>query len=93
MFLGEKDCKLLLDGLFCIDTGVPPEVDLKARKSYYVGVLFEIFKRNFEEFTNGEIYAMMLLAYPIFLKERQVQNHIFMYDQLRIKKDVFTGDW
>ena len=92
-FLSAIDQKILLDGNFVLDTQVPVDVDEKIQKSYYIGVLFEIFQRNFEEFSKGEIYVMMLNAYPIFLKERQIQNHLAHYQKLKDKKDVFTSNW
>ncbi len=93
MFLSQKDQKILLDGRFVVDTGVPVTVSDKVRKSYYIGVLYEIFKRNYEEFGNLEIYDMMIESYPIFMKSRQIQNHLLHYQNLRINKDVFTSDW
>ena len=92
-FLSPKNQKRLLNGLFVLETGVPVDVDDKTRKSYYIGVLYELFKANYEEFSNGEIYAMMSMAYPLFLKERQIQNHLMSYNKLKIHKDVFSRNW
>ena len=90
-FLSPSNQKLLLDGKFVLETGVGIEEEDDVRKSYYIGVLYEIFARNFEEFSFEEIYVMMKNAYPIFVKKRQVQNILNKYYELKTTRDVFAS--
>lgn len=83
--------RILLDGKYVIETGISYTEDEKVRKAYYIGVLFELFKVNYSEFPNGEIYSMMLIGYPIFMKPRQIQNVISYYYELKSKRNVFAS--
>lgn len=87
--LSPKDQKLLLDGKFVVETGIEYTADDKIRKAYYAGVIFEIFEANYEEFSKMEIYTMILIAYPIFMKARQLQNVLSFYYELKSERDVF----
>ena len=91
-FLSPVAQKLLLDGKFVVDTGIAYDADDKVRKAYYIGVLFEIFQRNHEEFSKMDVYMMMIIAYPLFMKPRQIQNILPEYYKLKSTHDVFTAD-
>lgn len=82
--------RLLLDGKYTIETGISYSEDEKVRKAYYIGALYELFKVNYSEFPNAEIYTMLIIGYPIFMKPRQIQNVISYYYELKSKRNVFA---
>lgn len=90
LFLSPSDQKILLNGGFVLETGIPYDANVKIRKAYYVGILWELFKENYSEFSNMEIYGMMIIAYPIFMEKRQIQNVIAEYYKLKSENDVLA---
>lgn len=91
MELTSDQLKLLLNGKFVIETGVPIMESDKIRKAYYLGVLFEIFLKNYHPaFSRREIYAMIFNAYPVFLKLRQAEAIVAEYFNLKEKHNVFA---
>ena len=92
-FLSIEDQRNLLDGKFVVETSIGSDKSNKIRKTYYVGVLYDIFHANYHpEFSKKEIYAMMVEAYPLFINSRQIENTLFEYFTLKEKYDVFTID-
>lgn len=91
-YLSFNDQRLLLDGKFVLETGLEFTETNKKKKNYYIGCLFEIFESNFyPAHSKKEIYAMMLIAYPLFINPRQIENVLFDYYELKKKKDVFAS--
>lgn len=91
-FLSYSDQRLLLDGKLVLKSSIDLTEQNDVRKAYYYGCLFEVFKANYEDLTNAEIYALMTIAYPIFINQRQLQNILAEYFNLKEVRDVFIGD-
>lgn len=91
MDLTSEQLKILLDGKFVIETGIPSDKSDKIRKIYYLGVLFDIFSKNYHPaYSKREIYAMIFNAYPVFLKLRQAETLVAEYNHLKEKHNVFA---
>ena len=90
-FLSMENQRLLLDGKFIVNTGIDDNKSNKVKKAYYIGVLFELFEKNYyPQFSKREIYAMMMNAYPLFVNERQIENILMEYNSYKEHKDVFA---
>lgn len=89
--LDDRTLRNLLDGRIVIDITYPDYSKNADRKCYYVGVLFEIFKHNYPipAFSNKDIFGMISNAYPIFLNQRQLENNLAQYWNLKKIKNVF----
>lgn len=89
--LDDKTLRKLLDGTMVIDINYPNYSKNADCKCYYIGVLFEIFKHNYSPpaFGNKDVFGMMCNAYPIFLNQRQLENNLSQYWNLKKIKNVF----
>lgn len=89
--LDDKTLRNLLDGRIVIDINYPNYSKNADCKCYYIGVLFEIFKYNYPQpaFANKDVFGMMCNAYPIFLNQRQLENNLSQYWNLKKIKNVF----
>lgn len=91
MELSKAERALLLNGDFIIDTGISIENPNKVRKAYYLGVLFEIFMKNYHpSHSKIDIYMMIFNAYPVFLNLRQAQDVVAEYFELKKSHNVFS---
>ena len=89
--LDNKTLHDLLDGRIVLDINYPNYSKNADCKCYYIGVLFVIFKFNYSPpaFSNKDIFGMMCNAYPIFLNQRQLENNLSQYWNLKKIKNVF----
>lgn len=91
MLLTDDQLKILLNGRYVINTGIPADESNKIQKTYYLGVIFELFKKNYHPaFSYREIYAMIFSAYPIFLNLRQAEATVANYFILKENHNVFA---
>ena len=90
--ISPKEQRWLADGRLVVEVVLDDTIGPDLKKIYYVGVLFEIFKANFGDMSKRELIAMIKMAYPVFMKERQFINTLSAYEEIKTHKDVFTTD-
>lgn len=88
--LNLEDQKQLLNGNFILDLNLPDNENNKNKKTYYVGVLFELFTTNYSpQFSKKEI-CFFMGNYPLFINNRQIENILFDYKKLKKENDVLV---